>query len=317
MNTNTQLTKLPQLDGTVFLSEAGMETDLLFNQGIELPEFAAFPLLDTDEGRTTLTNYFQSVVDIARRDGTGVVLETPTWRANPDWGNKLGYTTQQLDRVNRDAVALFAELRAANPDVAFVISGNIGPRGDGYAVADAMTALDAARYHQPQIQSFANAGADLVSAFTINYADEAIGIIRSATNLGVPVVISFTLETDGNLPTGQSLADAIDEVDAATDRSAAYFMVNCAHPSHFAHIFDTPGPWDRIRGVRANASRMSHDELDNATELDRGNEAELAAGYSELAEQLPQLAVVGGCCGTDIAHLDHISSALSVKRIRP
>ena len=305
---------LPHLDGPIFLSEAGLETDLLFHHGIDLPHFASFPLLETAEGRSTLNDYFQSVVDIARRDRTGVVLETPTWRANPDWGDLLGYSSGRLARANRDAVAFFAQLRAANADVEFVISGNIGPRGDGYAVNDAMSAEEAAAYHAPQIRSFAEAGADLVSALTINYAAEAIGIVDAARAAGVPVVISFTVETDGALPSGQSLADAIEEVDAATDGAAAYFMVNCAHPSHFAEIFDAPGPWDRVRGIRANASRMSHEELDNAEELDRGDEAELAAGYADLAAKLPNLAVVGGCCGTDLRHLDHISATVAGSR---
>ena len=308
MNTITH--QLPQLAGTIFLSEAGLETDLLFNHGIDLPDFAAFPLLETEAGRRTLSDYFQSVIDIARRDRTGVVFETATWRANPDWGTRLGYSIEQLDTVNRDAVGLFLELRAANPDVEVVISGNIGPRGDGYTVAAAMTIEQSANYHRAQIASLAAGGADLVSALTINYADEAIGIVNAAQAVDIPVVISFTVETDGQLPSGQSLAAAINEVDEATSHGAAYFMVNCAHPTHFAEIFDAPGPWTRVRGIRANASRMSHEDLDNATELDRGDETDLAARYVDLAERLPQLAVVGGCCGTDLAHLDLISARL-------
>ena len=186
----------------------------------------------------------------------------------------------------------------------------MGPRGDGYAIADAMSRHSAADYHRPQIASLVAAGVDLVSAFTINHVDEATGLVDAAQDIGIPVVISFTVETDGCLPSGQALAAAIDEVDAATDRATAYFMVNCAHPSHFADVFDSPGPWHRVRGIRANASCMSHEELDNATELDRGDEADLAARYVELAERLPQLAVVGGCCGTDLEHMSRISAAL-------
>jgi S-methylmethionine-dependent homocysteine/selenocysteine methylase len=304
-------TQLPQLDGRVFLSEGGLETDLIFHHDIDLPDFASFPLLESTAGRATLHDYFQSVVDLARRDGTGVVLETPTWRANPDWGRRLGYDDQGLDAVNRGAVGFLAGLRDENLDVPFVISGNLGPRGDGYTVDDAMTAERAADYHAAQISSFATAGADLVTALTMNYSAEAVGIVRAAANIGVPVVISFTVETDGVLPSGQALGDAIDEVDALTNRGAAYFMVNCAHPTHVAHVLAAPGPWDRVRGIRANASRMSHEELDNATELDRGNEVELAEGYAELARLLPNLAVAGGCCGTDIAHLDAISRAVA------
>lgn len=299
---------LPQLGGRTFISEAGFETDLVFHHGIDLPHFATFPLLESADHRATIRTYFQSVIDLARRDDTGVVIETATWRASSDWGALLGYDADALDRANHDAVDFFVELREANSDVPVVISGNMGPRGDGYAIANAMSASQAANYHQPQVRSLAHAGADLVSAFTLNYAAEATGIVLAAIREDVPVVISFTLETDGRLPSGQTLASAIEEVDAATDGAAAYFMVNCAHPTHFGHILDSPGPWDRIRGIRANASTMSHEELDNAVELDRGDPAALVGGYASIAERLPHLAVVGGCCGTDLAHLDRISA---------
>ncbi len=304
-------TPLLQLEGRVFLSEAGLETDLIFHHGIDLPDFASFPLLESPDGRATLTRYYQSFVDLAQRDRTGVVLETPTWRANSDWGARLGYNPTRLDEVNQDAVSFMKDLRNTNPDVPFVISGNIGPRGDGYQISDAMTAAEATIYHLPQIQSFAAAGADLTTALTLNYSAEAIGIATAAADTGIPSVISFTVETNGALPSGQPLADAIDQVDKATDAAAAYFMVNCAHPTHFLHVLQGQGPWHRLRGVRANASVMSHHELDNATELDRGNETDLADGYARLVELLPGIAVVGGCCGTDIRHIDAISAALA------
>lgn len=312
MQADPDTDRLPQLSGGIYLGEAGLETDLLFNHGIDLPDFAAFPLLGDDAGRRTLTDYGQSIIDLARRDGAGVVLETATWRANPDWGTRLGYTSEQLDSVNREAVALLLALGADNPDVDTVVSGTIGPRGDGYVISDAMTVEAAADYHRAQVASLHSGGADLVSAFTMTYADEAAGIVGAAQDVGSAVVISFTVETDGALPSGQLLSAAIDEIDAATDHAAAYFMINCAHPSHFAGVLDGPGPWHRIRGIRANASRMSHEELDSATELDRGDEVGFAQAYVDLAERLPQLSVVGGCCGTDLGHLDLISAALSV-----
>lgn len=305
------MTQLPQLAGRTFLSDAGLETDLIFQHGIDLPDFASFPLLESEQHRTLMRGYYESVIDIARRDHTGVVLETPTWRASASWGTRLGYTSGRLDKINRAAVEFFTTIRAANSDIAVVISGNLGPRGDGYTIANAMTASEAADYHAAQIDSFATAGADLVTAVTLNYSAEAIGVVEAANWANIPVVISFTVETNGVLPSGQSLADAIDEVDRATGGTVAYFMVNCAHPTHFIKVLTQPGPWERIRGLRANASRMSHEELDNSTELDRGDEVELAQSYVEIAQLLPDLAVVGGCCGTDIHHLDHISAALA------
>jgi homocysteine S-methyltransferase len=310
MTTQTTPKTLPQLEGQIFLSEAGFETDLIFHHGIELPHFATFPLLESANGRRTITAYFQSVIDMARRAQTGVVLETLTWRAHSDWGPRLGYSAAQLADVNGAGVRLFQELRTANPDVPVVVSGNIGPRGDGYVTEGAMSADQAASYHRSQVQALAAAGADLVTAMTINYCGEATGIVRAARETATPVVVSFTVETDGALPSGQTLADAIREVDEATDAYAEYFMINCAHPDHFSTVLAAPGPWGRVRGIRANASRKSHQELDNCSELDRGDEAELAAAYRELHRLLPNLAVVGGCCGTDLKHLQSICDAL-------
>lgn len=303
------MSHLPQLRGTTFLTEAGLETDLIFQHGIDLPDFASFPLLEDPAHRTVLWRYYSDVIELARTHGTGVALETPTWRASADWGTRLGYDARALDAANRRSVEFFVELRAANPDVDVVISGNLGPRGDGYVVGEEMTVDEAAAYHARQIRSLVAAGADLITVLTMTYTAEAIGIARATRDAGVPVVVSFTVETDGKLPSGQSLADAIDETDRDTDGAITYFMVNCAHPSHFVHVFDAPGPWDRVRGVRANASTMSHAELDEAPELDRGDEVELAAGYRQLAERL-DLAVVGGCCGTDLAHLRAIADAV-------
>jgi S-methylmethionine-dependent homocysteine/selenocysteine methylase len=302
---------LPQLERGIFLTDAGLETDLIFNHGIELAEFASFPLVETADGRQVLNAYYQAFVDVARRDDTGVVLETPTWRANPDWGSRLGYSAEQLDRINVASVDLLRALATGNPDVPVVVSGNLGPRGDGYAVDQTMTPDEAAAYHQPQIASFAAAGVDLVTALTMTHVEEAEGIVAAAIAHDVPVVISFTVETDGVLPSGTGLADAISRVDDATEEGPAYYMINCAHPDHFNQVLSDRGPWHRVRGIRANASRASHDELDNATELDRGDETELAEAYVALRAQLPELAVVGGCCGTDIRHVDAISSAFT------
>ena len=246
--------------------------------------------------------------------GVGIVLETPTWRANQDWAERLGHSAAELAALNRRSVELLAELRAEyEPDATpIVISGCVGPRGDGYVVGDTMTAEEAEAYHAVQIGTFAGTAADLVTALTMTYADEAVGIVRAALAAGLPVVISFTVETDGRLPSGQPLHEAIEEVDERTGGAAAYFMVNCAHPSHFESVLDPDAGWtSRIRGLRANASRMSHEELDAAEELDAGDPEELAADYVSLRASLPQLRVLGGCCGTDHRHIEAMSRAWS------
>jgi homocysteine S-methyltransferase len=276
-----------------------------------LPHFASFVLLEDEEGREKLRGYFRPYIEIARERGVGILLDTPTWRANPDWGDRLGYSAEALADVNRRGVALLEELRAESSAL-IVISGCIGPRGDGYQAEERMTADEAERYHSAQLTTFAGTAADLISALTITYADEAIGIVRAAEQAGMPVVISFTVETDGRLPSGESLREAVQAVDDATGAAAAYFMINCAHPTHFAHVLEGSGGWlDRIRGVRANASTKSHAELDGSTELDAGDPEDLARRYAELRTQLPHLNVVGGCCGTDHRHIGEISSVFT------
>lgn len=301
--------RLPQLSGDPFITDAGMETVLIFEKGIDLPQFAAFPLLDDPDGLDALRDYYEAYVALAQEHGVGLVLDTPTWRANADWGDLLGYSAEALADVNRRGVAFLEELRADRAgETQLVISGCIGPRGDGYAVGDAMDADAAQAYHSPQVSTFAGTNADLVSALTLNYADEAVGIARAAAEAGIPSVISFTVETDGRLPSGQELRDAIAEVDEATGGAPAYFMVNCAHPTHVEHVLATGG-LERVRGLRANASTKSHAELDEAEELDQGDPQDLAERYRGIRPFLPNLTVVGGCCGTDHRHVGELARA--------
>jgi homocysteine S-methyltransferase len=300
---------LPQLSGGAFITDGGMETVLIFDKGIDLPHFAAFVLLDDADGLAALREYYETYIALAREHGLGIVLDTPTWRANSDWGTLLGYSAGALADVNRRGVALLEELRAEKAgDTALVISGCIGPRGDGYVVGDAMDADEAQAYHSAQVTTFVGTSADVVSALTLNYVDEAIGVARAAAEAGIPSVISFTVETDGRLPSGQELRDAIAEVDEATDGAPAYFMVNCAHPTHFEHVL-AEGGLERIRGLRANASTKSHAELDEAEELDQGDPQELAERYRGIRPLLPNLTVVGGCCGTDHRHVGELAAA--------
>ena len=304
--------RLPQLDGRLFLTDGGLETTLIFIEGIELPCFAAFGLLRSAEGRAKLKAYYQSYLRIAAADGTGFVLESPTWRASPDWAQRLGYSLPELDRLNGDAIALMRELRDAyaSETMPIVISGCVGPRGDGYDPGSLMSPEEAQSYHARQIAVFRAEGVDMVTAITMTNSNEAIGVARAATAAGLPVAISFTVETDARLPTGESLDDAIIAVDSATDRAPAYYMINCAHPTHFGPALDSDEPWvKRIRGLRANASRRSHAELDNSADLDDGDPVELAAEHRELLRRHRHINVVGGCCGTDHRHVEQISAA--------
>jgi len=303
---------LPQLSGKPFLTDGGIETTLVFHEGLELPYFAAFHLLKTDEGASALRKYFTGYSEMAKRFRAGLILESPTWRASKDWGSLLGYPTDALAAANRNSIQLLEQIRGEydTARTPVVVSGCIGPRGDGYIPDQALSAEDAENYHREQIDTLAGTSADMITALTLNCPEEAIGVTRAARRAGMPIAISFTLETNGQLPSGKSLGDSIRQVDDATSGYPAYFMINCAHPSHFDKELRGDEPWAaRIRGVRANASKMSHAELNETTELDAGDPMELGQQYMHLRTRLRCLSVLGGCCGTDTRHIEQIALA--------
>jgi len=288
---------LPQLNGRTLLTDGGLETTLVFLDGFELPEFSAIDMMTSAAKRAHLKRYFVDHLELARRYGVGFVLESTTWRSSHGWREALGYSEEALEAYNRAAVELLHELRREfdTPATPVVVSGCIGPRGDGYVATDTMTAEEARQYHGRQIRLLAEAGVDLVTAMTFNYVEEAIGFALAARDAGVPGVISFTVELDARLITGETLAEAIARVDEATGAAPAYYMINCAHPTHFEQALAGHEPWvGRIRGIRANASKCSHAELDEAETLDIGDPLELAGEYRRLTERLPQITVIGG-----------------------
>jgi homocysteine S-methyltransferase len=293
---------------TVLLTDSGLETWLVFHRGVELADFAAFPLLGEDRGRALLAEYFRDHLRIGAQFGTDVVLETPTWRANADWGSRLGYNAEALDVVNRDAVSFLRSLGDELPTTGLIVSGCIGPRGDGYDPGELLIPHDAASYHQAQIESLVGAGVDRVTMLTATHSGEAIGVVHAAVETDIPVVIAFTVETDGRLPSGQVLHEAIAEVDAATDGAPLYFGINCAHPDHFTQALAADSAsTGRVGLLRANASRASHAELDEAETLDEGDPGELARQYADLLLDHSHLQVLGGCCGTDARHIAAIA----------
>ncbi len=288
-----------------FVCHTGIETDLIFNKGRDLPGFAAFPLLETPEDRALLRGCYDALAALAHEHGAGAILESPTWMANRDRAAALGYDPGRLAAANRDAIALMAEIRGARggDGLPLVISGNVGPRGDAYAPKDQMTASEARDYHAEQIEWLAGTEADIVSIYTVAYTAEAAGFARAARDIGMPAVVSFTVETDGRLPDGTPLDRAVAEVDAASEAWCDHFMLNCAHPDHFAGRLPD-GAWRvRLRGMVVNASRMSHAELDEAETLDDGDPDELGRQIADLRRAFPALRVIGGCCGTDMRHI--------------
>jgi len=302
---------LPQLSGGLFLADAGIETDLIFNHGIEISEFAAHTLLPDARGRRAMADYFRGFLSLARDSGAGFILDSQTWKAHPHWADALGATVEELRLANRESIDFIAGLRDefAGDGMPIVLAGIVGPRGDAYAPEATVAAREAEEYHATQVDWLAETAADFIAGTTFSQSDEATGLVRAARAAGMPVVISFTVETDGRLPTGQPLGDAIRAVDDATGSAAAYFGVNCAHPDHFFHVLEDADWARRIRSLRCNASRRSHAELDASDTLDAGNPTELGSQYEAILRRMPWVNIVGGCCGTDLRHVTEIARA--------
>ena len=313
--TNLTRTPFPSPE-TLVVTDAGLETWLVFDRGVDLPAFAAYPLAATADGRALLTEYYEHYVAIAQDVGAACLLEAPTWRANPDWAATLGHDRAELADLIAAAVAVPDAVRNQwTGDLPCLVGGVVGPRGDGYVIDHAMTPEAAAEYHAFQIECFASTPVDIVTAMTICYVEEAMGLVLAARKHGLPVVISFTVETDGRLPSGMPLGEAIETTDAATDGYATHYMINCAHPAHFDAVLDPGAPWiSRLHGIRANASMLSHAELDEMEVLDAGDPADLSARYAALTAALPALQVIGGCCGTDHRHVEAIARAVVAQR---
>ncbi|MEW4486842.1 homocysteine S-methyltransferase family protein [Thalassoglobus sp. JC818] len=311
--------QLPQLNGSTLLTDGGLESTLVFHDGFDIPAYSAYLLLDEDAGIQHLQNYFRKYLAIADRFSLGFLLESVTWRANRDWADQVGYNLSRLDSVNRQAVDMLLRLRQENEKAGqpIVVSGCVGPRGDGYVVGSMMNSEQAADYHGTQIQSLVSGGADMITAMTLTYAEEAAGIALASQNARVPVAISFTVETDGRLPSGQPLGEAIEQVDQETGSCPAYYMINCAHPTHFAETLTSAAGWrSRIGGLRANASKLSHEELDGSEELDSGNPDEFGQEHRHLLDNLDHnINVLGGCCGTDYRHIEALCQSVFAAKL--
>lgn len=296
----------------LILTDAGLETDMAFNRGFELPAFAAHSLLSHDNGRLALEEYYCLFLELACEMGATFILDAPTWRAQPHYAKELGSTLAELQVINQEAVNFIDEIRSnyRRHAVTSILNGLIGPRGDGYTTSNIMTPNEADNYHYQQMCWLAETQVDMVTAMTFTNSAEAIGVVWAAQRANLPIAVSFTLETDGRLPSGETLEDAIAATDQATSEGALHFMINCVHPDHLHNAFAYRGIVKRIRGVRCNASRKSHAELDCSTVLDRGDCNELAALYTHLKVRMPWLSIWGGCCGTDISHVASIAHAI-------
>lgn len=275
-----------------YLADSGLEAMLSAKDAPNHPAWATFILIDEATGPDRLRAHYREQANVAAAHGLGFIFEAPTWRANSDWGNAVGYCEAELDRINRMAVALCREVQREYPHIPTLVAGQVGPRNAGFDPHELMNADEAAIYHRPQIRAFEESGADLVTALGINDVDEAVGIAVAARCLRIACVISFTASPDGRLPSGQTLVAAVHEVDERTAGAVAYYMVNCAHPIQFVAGLDAPFA-DRITGIRA-AAAGSAASLEAMEMLDCGDPITLAADYCALSTMLPGLRVYGG-----------------------
>lgn len=304
------------------LADGGIETALTDRLGQDLPEFAAFVLLNTVEGREALREYYRPFVALAAEHGMPLVLDTPTWRANPDWGALVGADAAALERANADAVALVREIAAEGEPAAdsetvaaaagsgtaieTLVNGCVGPRFDEYNAAERMTEGEAETYHSAQVTALAEAGADRVTAVTMLDAAEAIGVVRAAQAARIPVAVSFAVDADGKLGDGSSVADAIAATDAATDAAAEGFLINCAHPSEVARGLTADAgsaALERLIGFRLNAAEHGDEGAGD-------DPAAFAEGEAALRSSAPNAVVFGGCCGTDVPHIAALADAV-------
>lgn len=300
----------PPREGVFYLTEGGQETEIMYRHGHKLPDFAMYPLFARPQAMADVRDMYRRYLETAVRHGFVALMGGLDYRASPDWASKLGFDAQALADVQLRCIDLLREFakpfEPELPDV--LIVGIVGPRGDAYSLNRTITAAEAEDYHSTQLATLKRAGVDLVSAMTFNNTEEAIGVARAAAGLGLPLAISFTLDSTSRLKSGPTVRQAITTVDAATgDARPDFYGINCSHPHEFTPALE-PGDWmQRVRSFRPNAAMMEKQQLCQIGHLVDGDPQELGAQMGALARRYPHIDVWGGCCGTWDAHLDAIA----------
>lgn len=306
-----------QQEGVLYLSEGGQETEIMYKFGHDLPEFAMFTLLDNPSAMAEVRGMYQRYLDVAARHGFAVLMGGLDYRASPDWAGKLGYSASALSDAQLRAIEFLREVsrpyHSLLPEIRYV--GIVGPRGDAYELNLTITAAEAEDYHSVQVDTLRKAKVDLVSAMTINSVEEAIGISRAAHAAGLPLSLSFTLDSTSRLKSGPSIREAIEEVDAQTGIARPdFYGINCSHPVEFEPALE-PGDWIlRVRSLRPNAAKMDKSSLCTLGHLEEGDPCELGGEMGELARRYPHIDIWGGCCGTWEMHLDEIAQHVRLAR---
>jgi len=294
----------------LFLTEGGIETEIIYKHGFELPEFAMFTLLENPRAVGVMRDMFRRQLDVAAEFAMSVLLTGLDYRASPDWGARLGYSQHGLAEINIRAIEFLREIASEYHEQIprILIGGIIGPRGDAYQLNKTITSVEAEDYHAVQLATLKAAKVDFACALTFNNTPEAIGVARAATTIGVPLTVSLTVNSNGRLKSGPTVAEAVKSIDAEAGKSApAFYMLNCSHPVEFEPAL-TEGAWlERLRGFRPNASKMEKIALCKLGHLEEGNPVELGRLMGDLARRIPHMDIWGGCCGTGETHLREIA----------
>lgn len=294
-------------NNNIFMINGGLETTLIYKYNLELPFFSCIDLFKNVNTKKIIYQYYLEYLKVAQKYNSFIIIDTPTWRFNKDWASKLGYNEIELLNRNKEAVVLISKLKNDYNNI--IISGKIGPKYEGYFISEKMSIEESKNYHSTQIKTFSELNIDIITASAMNYVEEAIGISYSAKDKSIPLVISFTLNNDSKLPSGMALEDAINYIDYITNEYPIYYMINCVHPKYFIELLriNKDKKWiNRIRGIRPNASSKSHEELEKLNKLDSGNIDELANYCKEIKNICPNINIFGGCCGTNINHVESI-----------
>ncbi len=306
----------PRRPGLSWLTEGGIETEIMYKWGHDMPHFAMFPLLERAAAAADIRGMYRRYLDVAARHGFAALIGGFDYRASPDWGALLGYSDEGLAEANLRSIdflrGLAREYRDGLPDAR--IAGYVGPRGDAYSLNRTITEDEAAEYHAVQLATLKRAGVDLAWAVTFNNPAEARGVVRAAREIGVPLALSFSLTSSSRLASGQTLAEAVQSVDAASDGYPAFYALNCSHPLEFEPAL-TPGAWqDRLRCIRPNAARIDKIALCKLGHLEEGDPHELGRQMADVARRFPQMDIWGGCCGTCESHLEEIARRVAEVR---
>tara|TARA_R110002074_G_scaffold203294_2_gene371174 strand:+ start:1454 stop:2410 length:957 start_codon:yes stop_codon:yes gene_type:complete len=307
---------LPQLAGHDMTTQGGTWTWLQYVDGFELKHFCGFDLLNDPRGVVALRDYHRKIIEAVIPFQFGILLEGIHYRASRDWGKLIGYSREGLKEINIRGVEFYRDLANeyesdSNP---IPISGVIGPQGDAYDTGITPEAAEAEDYHSEQIETLKQAGADLITGATFSGVEEAIGITRAAKALEMPIVISFITNSDGRLDGGETMREAVEKVDAATNNAPAYYMINCGHPTEFESALEEKDWTKRLGGFMPNAVAMEKLSLCSLGHLEDGNPEELGIQMGEIATRFPHIHVWGGCCGTDSRHLGQIAKRVKESR---